>query len=52
MAKRPILEWVKTRLLGNINIAIATGNGKRVAVGNKGPVSLEDNQPITQRRGE
>lgn len=47
MAKPALLEWVKTRLLGNIHIAIATGNGKRVAVGNKGPVSLEDNQPIT-----
>jgi hypothetical protein len=46
--KGALLEHLRARLFAKINIAISTGNNKRVAVGNKATVTFEDNQPIKE----
>ena len=44
--KRNLLEELRARLFARINVSIAVGNNKRVAVGNRATVTFEDNQPI------
>ncbi|HUS30143.1 MAG TPA: hypothetical protein VMZ53_16665 [Kofleriaceae bacterium] len=49
MSKKPsAFEELKARFFAKLNIAIVTGNNRRVSVGNKGTVTLEDNQPIKE----
>jgi hypothetical protein len=47
-SKRNLLEELRARLFSKINVSIAVGNNKRVAVGNRATVTLEDNQPIKE----
>ena len=43
-----LLDELRARLFAKINVAIVTGNNRRTAVGNKGTVTFEDNQPIKE----
>jgi len=45
-SRRNLLDELRARLFAKINVSIALGNNKRVAVGNRATVTLEDNQPI------
>ncbi len=43
----PLSVWQRLAAKLGVDVAIATGNGKRVSVNNKGPVTQHDNEPIT-----
>ena len=46
--KRSLLQHLRSRLFAKLNISIVTGDNQRVSVGNRGTVTLDDNQPIKE----
>jgi len=43
-----LLDEFRARLFAKINVAIVTGDNRRVAVANRSTVTFEDNQPIKE----